>query len=448
MIRSVLAATVSKGASVLDRIGEHLRDEEEEDDEEDELALQTEVEKKLKERNSKLRTMVRDLEEALAVEQKVSHETSVKLATKEAETRTIDDLVEEYSKLSSEAALQAEQDATKLAAALNRNEELATKVQAYEAQILSLTDRDTDEMRDLVKSGGSTDGARLFAALRAAKAKQFELELALHDARRGDEGVVVVKEDVPQQDEAMEALRLRAETAEATVSKLQGELATMESSLRLRAETAEATVLKLQGELRTMESSLRTMESSLTTMEAAHRGKMDLMEKSLDEKTAALADPTRMDRIRDEARAQAARSFEAQLAELRRERDAALEVAAEERTKRRDVHNKLVEARGNIRVYCRCRPTRDARGLSAVDFPNDGEIRVVREMDEAKFEFDGVFSPTSSQATVFDAVKDIVVSALDGFSVCIFAYGQTGSGKTWFVFFSPLSIFTFHIAGR
>ena len=32
---------------------------------------------------------------------------------------------------------------------------------------------------------------------------------------------------------------------------------------------------------------------------------------------------------------------------------------------------------------------------------------------------------------MFSEVKDLVVSCMDGFNVCIFAYGQTGSGKTF-----------------
>ena len=47
------------------------------------------------------------------------------------------------------------------------------------------------------------------------------------------------------------------------------------------------------------------------------------------------------------------------------------------------------------------------------------------------YEFDHVFSPSSSQLQVFDEVKGLVTSVLDGYSACIFAYGQTGSGKTY-----------------
>jgi len=37
----------------------------------------------------------------------------------------------------------------------------------------------------------------------------------------------------------------------------------------------------------------------------------------------------------------------------------------------------------------------------------------------------------SNQEEIFDEVKEVVRSALDGFRVCIFAYGQTCAGKTY-----------------
>lgn len=42
-----------------------------------------------------------------------------------------------------------------------------------------------------------------------------------------------------------------------------------------------------------------------------------------------------------------------------------------------------------------------------------------------------VLGPGTTQAAAFDAVSDIVQSALDGYHVCLFSYGQTGSGKTF-----------------
>lgn len=48
-----------------------------------------------------------------------------------------------------------------------------------------------------------------------------------------------------------------------------------------------------------------------------------------------------------------------------------------------------------------------------------------------RFEFDRVFSPEDTQEMVYEDVSDLVVSAADGYNVCIIAYGQTGSGKTY-----------------
>jgi hypothetical protein len=48
-----------------------------------------------------------------------------------------------------------------------------------------------------------------------------------------------------------------------------------------------------------------------------------------------------------------------------------------------------------------------------------------------KFGFDNIFSPNNSQEDVWEATEPLVQSAVDGYNVTIFAYGQTGSGKTY-----------------
>ncbi|XP_024974589.1 kinesin-like protein KIN-14R [Cynara cardunculus var. scolymus] len=110
----------------------------------------------------------------------------------------------------------------------------------------------------------------------------------------------------------------------------------------------------------------------------------------------------------------------------------------EEQAKRRKLHNQVEDAKGNIRVFCRCRPlnkTEAASGCSTVvDFGAalDGVLGVLSNGSTKKtFKFDSVFTPKDNQDDVFAQASPLVTSVLDGYNVCIFAYGQTGTGKTF-----------------
>ncbi|KAL5205447.1 hypothetical protein ABZP36_033656 [Zizania latifolia] len=111
---------------------------------------------------------------------------------------------------------------------------------------------------------------------------------------------------------------------------------------------------------------------------------------------------------------------------------------AEETKERKDLYNKLIDLKGNIRVFCRCRPLNGEEieeGASvAVDFESakDGELVVRGHVSSKKvFRFDSVFSPEEDQEKVFEKTAPFATSVLDGYNVCIFAYGQTGTGKTF-----------------
>ncbi|KAM0880082.1 hypothetical protein ACQ4PT_033826 [Festuca glaucescens] len=111
---------------------------------------------------------------------------------------------------------------------------------------------------------------------------------------------------------------------------------------------------------------------------------------------------------------------------------------SEEAKERKDLYNKLIEIKGNIRVFCRCRPLNTgeiAEGASmAIDFESakDGELVVRGHVSSKKvFKFDSVFNPEEDQEKVFEKTAPFATSVLDGYNVCIFAYGQTGTGKTF-----------------
>lgn len=104
---------------------------------------------------------------------------------------------------------------------------------------------------------------------------------------------------------------------------------------------------------------------------------------------------------------------------------------------RKILYNKLQELKGNIRVFCRVR--KDDRVKCILEFPDIKSLGTPIEIavpatkenpEKRKFEFDRVYSPTSTQEDVFSDTDAIMTSCVDGYNVCIMAYGQTGSGKT------------------
>ncbi|KAL5556600.1 hypothetical protein UlMin_038836 [Ulmus minor] len=111
---------------------------------------------------------------------------------------------------------------------------------------------------------------------------------------------------------------------------------------------------------------------------------------------------------------------------------------SEEQAKRKKLFNEVQEAKGNIRVFCRCRPLHKeelAAGCSTVvdfDTAKDGCLGILTTGSTKKsFKFDRVYTPNDDQVDVFADASPMVISVLDGFNVCIFAYGQTGTGKTF-----------------
>lgn len=53
-----------------------------------------------------------------------------------------------------------------------------------------------------------------------------------------------------------------------------------------------------------------------------------------------------------------------------------------------------------------------------------------RNQRQRSFLVDGIVLPQQTQQDMYGVVQPMIVSALDGYNVCISAYGQTGSGKS------------------
>ncbi|XWS41672.1 hypothetical protein CRYUN_Cryun17cG0102500 [Craigia yunnanensis] len=111
---------------------------------------------------------------------------------------------------------------------------------------------------------------------------------------------------------------------------------------------------------------------------------------------------------------------------------------SEEQAKRKELYNQIQETKGNIRVFCRCRPLSkeeiSAGCAQVVDFDaaKDGDLGILTGGSTKKtFKFDRVYTPKDNQVDVFADALPLVTSVLDGYNVCIFAYGQTGTGKTF-----------------
>ncbi|XP_047430479.1 kinesin-like protein KIF25 [Mugil cephalus] len=141
-------------------------------------------------------------------------------------------------------------------------------------------------------------------------------------------------------------------------------------------------------------------------------------------------------------------NLQVRVADLERSLEEERERCGAERQRRKELHNTLVELRGNIRVHCRVRPV---LAFDHVQSSNTGSgpvsceevvhaisddtvmvncLRTGIPAQNKMFEFERVHGPEDGQDVVFEEVRPLLTSLLDGYNVCIMAYGQTGSGKT------------------
>jgi hypothetical protein len=95
--------------------------------------------------------------------------------------------------------------------------------------------------------------------------------------------------------------------------------------------------------------------------------------------------------------------------------DLLIEKRSDEERLRRELHNQVMELKGNIRVYCRFRPAikgEENEQQLNVTFENEGEFKIHQGNKESKFEFNRVYPTKSSQEDVFAEISGLVQSAV------------------------------------
>ena len=204
----------------------------------------------------------------------------------------------------------------------------------------------------------------------------------------------------------------------------------------------------LEGELAAAREEVSGLRSAVAKLSSAQVG----IEAELSATKINLSSSEGVRREREEELLQLKSTITAHLATI----DDAHAKLRDEETARRQLHNMILELKGNIRVFVRVRPLlgdealgTDGAAIPHMNFPdedhrilelerladvNPNESTIsLRKGNNNKYEFtfDRVFDPAAHQKDVFAEISQLVQSALDGYNVCIFAYGQTGSGKTY-----------------
>lgn len=311
----------------------------------------------------------------------------------------------------------------------------------------------TTQLKDLQVAFDKCEAARSKLSVGLDRAEEQTTALHAQWVKEKQELLSSVKKDDQNSVKfAAENERLRKEIVALKASLRQSSESEKRHLLTVEAQQKSASkdqahIVKLEAELNELRPQLTVLKeknSRITTLENDLSGARDKLRRCL----------LHVDELEERLEQ---REEEVQAAKVQfQERSAFLEQRVfDAEAVRRSLHNKVMELKGNIRVFCRVRPVlkhelKSSTGEAIFAFPDyrserrqielsanpkshvgygqNGSRSVVKKYN---FDFDLVFDSKCCQEDVFLEVSALIQSALDGYNVCIFAYGQTGSGKTY-----------------
>ncbi|KAI9702440.1 MAG: kinesin-like nuclear fusion protein [Candelina mexicana] len=278
---------------------------------------------------------------------------------------------------------------------------------------------------------------------------RYETEASRREAR--DEVEQLIKEHRETLDELE---RKRKREIETECNSREQQVQEITSQMLQERRRAEAEMSIKEGNVRNVSGALQQLQNELDKEKSLNKSLRDNLSESttnsLTLESSLRALRARIDYLESDSKAQSD-SFAAlqqQLQDAINNATEANDKLRQEETLRRKLHNQVQELKGNIRVFCRARPSLNSephQDVARIAFPDTDkdcrEIEVQGPEEKSSlgnvttkknaFAFDRVFGPKSGNSDVFDEISQLVQSALDGYNVCIFCYGQTGSGKTF-----------------
>eukprot|EP00929_Paragymnodinium_shiwhaense_P080678 TRINITY_DN42096_c0_g1_i1.p1 TRINITY_DN42096_c0_g1~~TRINITY_DN42096_c0_g1_i1.p1 ORF type:complete len:986 (-),score=231.51 TRINITY_DN42096_c0_g1_i1:130-3087(-) len=258
------------------------------------------------------------------------------------------------------------------------------------------------------------------SALQCAATERDELRAAVHQAKR----------ELADLRGSEAEWRCRAQSAEEEVRRLRLDLAREKTaSTQVQEEMARTTAAmkRYKDQVECLEDRRRLVEAEFRTYQEFHGTGEQTQLKAIASLEFTVEKLSRQVETKETELGAQASSTEQMRAQIRSLEDQVRDLESQ----RRELHNTVQDLKGNIRVFCRVRPSDQLEADSALHSPEPNRLGLAHNDEFYSFGFDRVFMEHTMQSELFDEVEGLVQSALDGFKVCIFAYGQTGSGKTY-----------------